>query len=98
MHDKRLIIPQVHVVVDFNVEFVKRVDNPNDPNFCGLAFASASIGCASNVSINANANLSTTITTNEVSPSTLAKKKKKTFGSQRIAMPQHGFLMQQIMF
>ncbi len=71
MHDKKSIIPQVHVVVDLNVEFVKRVDNPNDPNFCGLTFASASIGCASNPSINANAKLSTTITTNEFSSSTL---------------------------
>jgi len=80
-----LKIPQAHVVVDLNVEFVERADNPNDPNFCGLAFALASIGCASNPNINANGNMSTIITTNEVSSSTLTT--KKTFGNQRIIVP-----------
>jgi hypothetical protein len=70
LHDETLIIPQAHVVVDLNVEFVERVDNPHDPNFCGLAFASAFVGCASNLSINANGNISTTITANEVSSPT----------------------------
>jgi hypothetical protein len=44
LHDETLIIPQAHVVVDLSVEFVERVHNPNDPNFYGLTFASASIG------------------------------------------------------
>jgi hypothetical protein len=83
LHDETLIIPQAHLVVDLN-EFVERVDNPNDPNFCGLVFALASVGCAGNPSINANGNMSTIVTTNEVSSSTLTK---KTFGSQRVAMP-----------
>ncbi len=60
-------------MVDLNVEFVERIDDPDDPNFHGLAFASAFVGCASNPSINANGNLSTIVTTNEVSSSTLAK-------------------------
>lgn len=53
----------------------KTVNNPNDPSFCGLGFASTSIGCASNPNINANGNMSTIVTTNEVSSSTLTKKK-----------------------
>jgi hypothetical protein len=69
LHDETLIIPQAHVVVDLNVEFVERVDNPNDPNFCGLAFGSAFVGCASNPSINANGDMFTIVTINEVSSS-----------------------------
>jgi hypothetical protein len=75
LHDETLMIPQAYVVINLNVEFLEKVDDLDDSIFCGLVFASASIGCVSNPSTNANGNLSTTITTNQVILSTLAKKK-----------------------
>jgi hypothetical protein len=33
LHNETLMIPQAHVVVDLNVEFVEIADKPNDPIF-----------------------------------------------------------------
>jgi hypothetical protein len=41
LHNKTLI-PQAHVVVDFTIEFVDSLD---DPNYCGSTFALVFVGC-----------------------------------------------------
>ncbi len=72
------IVPQVHVVVDLYVEQQSRdiMDDPNDSNFCGPTSASTSIGYVNNShSTIANANVFTTIVTNEALWSILVKQK-----------------------
>ncbi len=61
------IVPQVHALVDLIVEEQHSgiLDDLNDPNFCGSTSTSSSIGYVSNLSITANANLSTIVITDE---------------------------------
>jgi hypothetical protein len=62
-------IPQVHALVDLTIEqhFDGILDDLNDLNFCGFAFASTSIGYVSSLNTTTNVNLSTTFITNETS-------------------------------
>jgi hypothetical protein len=71
LHNETLI-PQAHVMVDFNVEFVK---NPNDLDYCGSASTSTSIGCVGSPNITINENLFTIVTIDEALWSTLEKQR-----------------------
>jgi hypothetical protein len=71
LHNETLI-PQAHVMVDFNVEFVK---NPNDLDYCGSASTSTSIGCVGSPNITINGNLFTIVTIDEALWSTLEKQR-----------------------
>ncbi len=69
------IIPQVHVMVDIFVEqqFGSIIDYSNDPNFCGSAIIVAFVDCVGYPITIIDANVFTTIVTNEVLWSLLAK-------------------------
>jgi hypothetical protein len=56
-------IPQVHVMVDIDVEqqYGDILDDLNDSNFCGYASTLTSIGHVSTPNITEDANVSTTI-------------------------------------
>jgi hypothetical protein len=65
LHNEK--IPQVHALVNLTIEqhFGGILDDLNDSNFCGSTFASAFIGYVSSPSTTVDANLSTTIITDE---------------------------------
>ncbi len=75
LHNETLMIPQVHVVVDFNDEFVNMSNPLGDPNFYYLAFASTSFGYISSPNITINGNLSIPIIIDEPLWLTMAKQK-----------------------
>jgi hypothetical protein len=60
-------IPQVHALVDLTIEQHSGgiLDDLNNSNFCGLTFASTSIGYVNSPSTITDANLSTTFITYE---------------------------------
>jgi hypothetical protein len=62
-------IPQVHALVDLNIEqhFGGILDDLNDLNFCGFAFASTSISYVISLNTTIDVNLSTTFITSATS-------------------------------
>ncbi len=90
---QRNIDSQAHAMVDLNVEFV---NNPNDLYYYGSTSTLASIGCDGSLSTIATRDLFTTIITMRCHGQHWPK--KKIFNSKKVAMPQHRFFMQQIMF
>jgi hypothetical protein len=71
LHNKTLI-PQAHVVVDFTIEFVDSLD---DPNYYGSTFALVFVDYVGSPSIIIDGNFSTTITIDEVFWSMLVKQR-----------------------
>jgi hypothetical protein len=66
------LIPQAHVVVDLNIEFVNSLD---DKNYYGSTFALIFVGCLGSCNIIAYGNLSATIIIDEALWSMLVKQR-----------------------